>query len=148
MFMYFTYFYTRLRQSIPFFGSATNWAIAQLGNRFNFPTIHSDRRQRFRHLYQAACKSKIPGTCWAAWAVCNHVQGVKILSIYIHYSLTQGEVLNLYVIYAWNGMINVLLPFTDLLHNAQPYVACPASFLSHLHLWSWDVSTTLISFIY
>ena len=38
MFMYFTYFYTRLRQSIRFFGSATNWAIAQLGNRFNFPT--------------------------------------------------------------------------------------------------------------
>ena len=36
--MYFTYFYTRLRQSIQFFGSATNWAIAQLGNRFNFPT--------------------------------------------------------------------------------------------------------------
>ena len=37
--MYFTYFYTRLRQSIQFFGSATNWAIAQLGNRFNFPTL-------------------------------------------------------------------------------------------------------------
>ena len=36
--MYFTYFYTRLRQSIWFFGSATNWAIAQLSNRFIFPT--------------------------------------------------------------------------------------------------------------
>ena len=40
--MYFTYFYTRLRQSIWFFGSATNWAIAQLGNRFNFPTFNRD----------------------------------------------------------------------------------------------------------
>ena len=36
--MYFTYFYTHLRQSIWFFGSATNWAIAQLGDHFNFPT--------------------------------------------------------------------------------------------------------------
>ena len=38
MFMYFTYFYTCLCQSIWFFGSVTNWAIAQLGNHFNFPT--------------------------------------------------------------------------------------------------------------
>ena len=57
-------------------------------------------------------------------------------------------VLNLYVIYAQNGTINVLLPFTDLLHDTQPYVMCPTSFSSHLHLWSWDVSTTFISFIY
>ena len=44
--------------------------------------------------------------------------------------------LNLYAIYARNGTINILLPFTDLLCNAQPYVTCPASFLSHLHLRS------------
>ena len=42
--------------------------------------------------------------------------------------------LNLYAIYTQNGMINILLPFMDLLCNAQPYVARPASFLSHLHL--------------
>ena len=43
-------------------------------------------------------------------------------------------VLNLYVIYAQNGIINILLPFTDLLCNAQPYIARPASLSSHLHL--------------
>ena len=58
------------------------------------------------------------------------------------------QVLNLYAIYAQNGTINVLLPFTDLLHNARPYVVCPTSFSSHLHLRSWDMSTTFISFIY
>ena len=64
------------------------------------------------------------------------MQDVEILSIYIHYSLTQGEVLNLYAIYAQNGTINILLPFMDLLCNVQPYVMCPASFSSHLHLRS------------
>ena len=42
--------------------------------------------------------------------------------------------LNLYVTYARNGTINVLLPFTDLLRNARPYVTRPASFSSHLQL--------------
>ena len=108
--------------------------------------IHSNWRQHFQHLYQAAHKSKIPGTCWAARAAHDHMQGVKILSIYVHHSLTWGEVLNLYAIYAQNGMINILLPFMDLLCNAQPYVTHPASFLSHLHLQSWDVSTTFYIF--
>ena len=53
------------------------------------------------------------------------------------------QLLNLYAIYAHNGTINILLPFTDLLCNAQPYVAHPASFLSHLHLQSWGVSSSL-----
>ena len=44
--------------------------------------------------------------------------------------------LNLYTTYARNGTINVLLPFTDLLRNARPYIACPASFSSHLQLQS------------
>ena len=44
--------------------------------------------------------------------------------------------LNLYATYARNGTINVLLPFTDLLHNVRPYVARPASFSSHLQLQS------------
>ena len=39
--------------------------------------------------------------------------------------------LNLYAIYARYGTINILLPFTDLLRNARPYVARPASFSSH-----------------
>ena len=44
--------------------------------------------------------------------------------------------LNLYAIYARYGTINILLPFTDLLRNARPYVARPASFSSHLLLRS------------
>ena len=52
-------------------------------------------------------------------------------------------VLNLYAIYACNGTINILLPFTDLLHNTRPYVAHPTSFSSHLLLRSWDVSSSL-----
>ena len=44
--------------------------------------------------------------------------------------------LNLYVTYARNGMINILLPFMDLLRNVRPYVTCPASFSSHLQLRS------------
>ena len=56
-------------------------------------------------------------------------------------------VLNLYAIYAHNGTINILLPFMDLLHNTRPYIMHPASFLSHLLLWSWDVSSAFISFI-
>ena len=40
--------------------------------------------------------------------------------------------LNLYAIYARNGTINILLPFTDLLRNARPYVTRPASFSSSL----------------
>ena len=52
------------------------------------------------------------------------------------------NMLNLYAIYARNGTINILLPFTDLLHNTWPYVTRPASFLSHLQLQSWDVSSS------
>ena len=59
---------------------------------------------------------------------------------------SQTLVLNLYVIYTRNGTINILLPFMDLLHNAWPYIAHPTSLLSHLHLWSWDVSTTFYIF--
>ena len=62
--------------------------------------------------------------------------------------IDMSRMINLYAIYARNGTINILLPFMDLLHNARPYVTRPASFSSHLHLWSWDMSTTLISFIY
>ena len=46
------------------------------------------------------------------------------------------EVLNLYAIYARNGTINILLPFTDLLRNTRPYVTRPTSFSSHLQLQS------------
>ena len=53
--MYFTCFYTRLRQSIRFFGSATNWAIAQLGNRFNFPT-QSTRLSIYHHQYPSSSR--------------------------------------------------------------------------------------------
>ena len=45
-----------------------------------------------------------------------------------------ASLLNLYAIYARNGTINILLPFMDLLHNAQPYIARPASFSPHLLL--------------
>ena len=51
--------------------------------------------------------------------------------------------LNLYAIYARNGTINILLPFTDLLRNVQPYVVRTTSFSSHLLLRSWDVSSSL-----
>ena len=47
-----------------------------------------------------------------------------------------NSLLNLYAIYARYGTINILLPFTDLLRNARPYVARPASFSSHLLLRS------------
>ena len=40
-----------------------------------------------------------------------------------------NRLLNLYAIYARYGTINILLPFTDLLRNARPYVARPAFFL-------------------
>ena len=52
------------------------------------------------------------------------------------YQSLQSYVLNLYAIYARYGTINILLPFTDLLRNARPYGARPASFSSHLLLRS------------
>ena len=49
-------------------------------------------------------------------------------------ALSPNVMLNLYAIYARNGTINILLPFTDLLRNVRPYVVRPASFSSHLLL--------------
>ena len=60
--------------------------------------------------------------------------------------LNLKHILNLYAIYARNGMITILLPFTDLLRNARPYIAHPTSLSSHLHLQSWDMSTTFYIF--
>ena len=60
--------------------------------------------------------------------------------------LNLKHILNLYVIYAWNGMITILLPFMDLLCNVRPYIARPTSLSSHLHLQSWDMNTTFYIF--